>query len=351
MAFIRKILIARINHSEKRVTYLDFIRGILIISVLYHHSGAPFNSYILQFHMPALFVLSGYTEYILNREKPFASYVKAKAIRLIFPYFCFEIINLILFAILRPWLGKADLSIGDALISIITCINNSYIGLYGRLWFLPAIFVSSINSYLVKKLAKGKPYIIGIICILMLILSYVSSEIIPHRLPFTVDTAFLGTAFFLMGHLSGHFIKNIFEHKNRWRDLLLLAIFGGLFAWCNKIANPTCLMYINQYKDFPFMIICAISGTILCLILAKYLYQLFDKISVIKEVVLWYSVNSLAVFPVHLTIKVLSIPFLSFVGLNNWPVLLAITLILTIPIVNIINIYFPFMLGHFVPKK
>ncbi len=51
----------------------------------------------MQFHMPALFVLSGYTEFCIKKKTSFGAYVKAKFLRVIVPYFCFELLYLILY--------------------------------------------------------------------------------------------------------------------------------------------------------------------------------------------------------------------------------------------------------------
>ena len=94
------------------------------------------------------------------------------------------------------------------------------------------------------------------------------------------------------------------------------------------------------------MVICAILGTAIIFIVAKYLFRIVTKITIFKDIIYWYSVNSLAVFPVHLTVKVLSIPLLALIGLNTWIFLFATMLIITIPIVNIISYYVPFMVGE-----
>lgn len=41
--------------QQRRIDYLDYIRGSLMILVLLQHANVPGSSYILQFHMPALF--------------------------------------------------------------------------------------------------------------------------------------------------------------------------------------------------------------------------------------------------------------------------------------------------------
>jgi len=248
--------------------------------------------------------------------------------------------------------GNIELPYTDAFISIVTCVNNSYVGLYGRLWFLPAIFVCSIFAYLIKNVVcMKKSGLVAVFCIIMFVLSYVSDAVIPFRLPFAIDISFLGTAFFLIGHLCGSKIECLFENKKCFLDIALFAIAIVLFILCNIYKDPVCYMYINEYNDFSFMVICAVCGTLLTFIVSKYLLLIFEKLSLIKNIILWYSVNSLAVFPVHLTIKVLSIPLLSRLGFNNWVCLFLVMFVLTIPVVNIINNYLPFMVGTFTPKK
>jgi len=93
------------------VLYLDFVRGILILLVLYHHSMAPYNEYILQFHMPALFILSGYTEYIINKDKSLGKYIKSKFLRLIVPYFSFEVLILYCLRLVNVWMEISNFHI------------------------------------------------------------------------------------------------------------------------------------------------------------------------------------------------------------------------------------------------
>ncbi len=99
------------------------------------------------------------------------------------------------------------------------------------------------------------------------------------------------------------------------------------------------------------MILCAISGSVIAFIVSKYLFFLLNKITIINDLFFWYGINSLAVFPIHLTIKVFSKPLLAIVGLNNWICILILMFVLTIPIVNFISNYLPFMLGSFNYKK
>lgn len=343
----RKIFSLCSSENKNRIFILDFIRGILIILVLYHHAYAPLSDFVLQFHMPALFILSGYTEFILNKKTTFLKYIKSRFLRLIVPYIIFEFINLIMHFGIVLILGEELFSFGNAIVSILLCKNNPYGGLLGRLWFLPTLFFCSLFSYLIKAISGKKNYIVALFAILMILLSYISSTVIPFRLPFTIDTAFLATAFFLIGHLFGKFINQYLNTNKYFYDALGFVIFSAIFVVSNIYATPGCYMSANKYQDFIFMIFAALSGTALVFIFAKLLMPVFKKVNFINNLILWYSVNSLAVFPVHLTIKILSIRVLNFINLNNWAILFLCMLIFTIPIVNIITEYFPIMIGNF----
>ena len=52
---------------KNRLEYLDFLRGAAMLLVLLHHSNVPNGEWILSFHMPLLFALSGYAD--AHRER------------------------------------------------------------------------------------------------------------------------------------------------------------------------------------------------------------------------------------------------------------------------------------------
>lgn len=61
---IKNIFAIRQTSISSRDEQIDFLRGGAMIFVLFHHSGFPLGGYILAFHMPLFFVLSGYLEQI-----------------------------------------------------------------------------------------------------------------------------------------------------------------------------------------------------------------------------------------------------------------------------------------------
>lgn len=332
--------------SGRRIELIDFLRGGAMILVLLHHSGFPFGKWILAFHMPLFFILSGYTEAVKSNrsQQQFAKFLLKKVKRLIVPYFLFENINLLIWYIRCLVLGKT-IRVVSPLISILLCINtDAYNGLCGRLWFLPCMFVSSIFFYLCKRYISNHQ---GLICVtgICFFVSWITFKLIPGRLPFTIDTAFMATAFLLVGYWGKTIIGYLLDNGHIVIDVAICLLMLGMLYSTYRTNRAGMLMYINEYGDYIYSILGSIGGSIAYLLIAKYLYYFMKRVSLLNNFVLWYSYNSLATFPVHLQIKCVLLLFgLSWTGI--WWALFLVMLFGNIIIVNIITNYLPFLLGQ-----
>lgn len=56
----KHILTLEVENTKNRDGYIDILRGTAMILVLLHHAGFRWGKYILGFHMPFFFILSGY---------------------------------------------------------------------------------------------------------------------------------------------------------------------------------------------------------------------------------------------------------------------------------------------------
>ena len=329
---------------NNRNNKIDFIRGFAMILVLLHHCFIPFGGAILLFHMPLFFILSGYTDVLCSKKNDsFKNYFKKRFKRLIIPYLEFEFINLAIWYIYCLVTNKT-ISITKAIYSILICVNiEDYTGLCGRLWFLPCMFISNIYSWIIiNKVKSNKGKIIFIF--IFIILSFVSSNIIINRLPFTLDTALLATSFLLIGCIGNKIINYIITKREIIKDIMIFIISIIIFYISYYYGNAQMLMYINKYGNYGPTIICALSGTIMFLILCKYIYAFIEnKNNIIKKIILWYSYNSLATFPVHLQIKCILL-LINYTIFSKFIILFPIVLVLNIIVVNLINYYFPFLI-------
>jgi fucose 4-O-acetylase-like acetyltransferase len=354
MLEVFKNIFSIINKDVKkgsRVEILDFLRGGAMILVLLHHSGFPFGRYILDFHMPFFFILSGYIEKCRDEQLPFKKYVKKRFYRLIVPYFSFEFINLVIWYIICGMTEKTQ-SFLPALFSIIFCFDlKSYIGLLGgRIWFFPCLFISDVLFWGIRKLIKTNPEYLCTTLILFF-LSLMTSRILPFRLPYMVDTAMMATAFIVIGYIGTDIFSYFISGKHIAVDIIIAILMSMLLFYADNTGFVQMYMYINRYGNYILTIVAAIAGSIAYVIVAKYAYYLFLKLSFLKSIVLWYSYNSLIVFFAHLDIKCLLIQAECSAITNNWWLLFVVMFVFSIPISNALSNYLPFLFGQTIKVK
>ena len=342
---IKNVFTIRTVSAQGRVEQIDFLRGVAMLLVLLHHSGFPLGDYILAFHMPLFFVLTGYLKYISRGEqRPIKIFLERRFKRLVVPYFIFEILNLIIWCSMCILKQQSFPEISETLIGIISCINNNYIGLYGRLWFLPCMFMADLYVWVILKFWKGNRFAQILSILILFILSFFTNKFIPLRLPFTIDTAFFAASFIMLGYVFGDVIQILLDKGNDICKTLLGIVSFLFLIYAVRYTDVAILMYDNHYGEYTVSICAAISGIIIFLVFGCYLYKVLSSSKFINGFVLWYGNNSLATFPVHLTIKMFILWYVP--ALSRWYLLFLVMFFLNIPIVNAIRYYFPIMLGQ-----
>lgn len=336
--------------SPNRIELLDFLRGAGMLLVLTHHSDIPDNPahLILAFHMPFMFLISGYAMHLRSVPVSFRTFIGSRFLRLIVPYFLFEGVNLLVWSV-SLFLQGGWQDVTEAVTAILTCINTEgYTGYYGRLWFWPCMFVSDIYFYWIlrfapKKEIARKTYLFFMI-LAMFGISWYTSKMLPSQLPFTIDTAFMATAFLLTGYLFGHAITWLTQKDHRFADIGLLLVSIPVMSRAISQCGSTFMMFINSYGHYGHSVCAALCGILITLILSKWLYRLVSGRTLIINTVLWYGYNSLATFPIHLSVKIWI--YQTFpLSYRQWYILLPAMFFLNIPLVNLVTKYCPFMLG------
>lgn len=331
-----------------RLELPDFLRGSAVLLVVLQHAGGPLSNWILAFHMPLLFLLSGYTTFLTNKPKPFVTFLKGRFLRLIVPYFLFEGLNLGVWSAEQILQGSwQDLS--EAAVAILACLNTEgYTGYYGRLWFFPCMFVADILFYGIRRVCGERKIAMWCCGAGLLVLSWITCRRLPYRLPFTLDSGCLAAVFLLAGYLLGGPIRLLLDSRSKVRDCLLLVLFLPVLWFSVDRGRAFCLMYVNQYGPYFWMLAAALSGSGAFLILSKWLYAAVNRSGRGKDIILWYGRRSLATFPVHLSIK---IALLTLWPNVHWLVMLAAMLLLNIPVVNFFEEYLPIFTGRFPVRR
>ena len=344
---VKNIFSIHDSSITKRDHLIDYLRGCAMMLVVLHHSSFPLGSVILAFHMPLFFILSGYLEFIRGgTKKPIKLYIKNKFMRLMVPYFTFEILNLIIYCIGCAIKHRALPGI-ESIISIVTCINNEYMGMYGRLWFLPCMFVADIYLWVLLRFLRNNKFAQIISVLVLFALSFITDKLISFRLPFTTDTALFAVAFIMLGYLFGDSIRVLIDKGNDGCKIVLSFLLLLYLVYAVYFTNVKVYMCINSYGEYTVSICAAIAGSIAFFILGSYLYRVAERyparFRLLNGIILWYGKNSLVSFPIHLTIKMFILWYVP--NLSRWYLLFVVMVFANIPIVNMITHYFPFMLG------
>lgn len=209
--------------SKPRITYVDTLKGLCIILVIFAHSGLLVNNcdnlLILQindalrtYRMPTYYFLSGIFFKVYNGFNEFA---RRKVNNIIIPLLFFYIINVVCSIICSysiaaikgvpadfPWEYVFDLKLRLEPVA--------------PLWFLISLFWANLFFYVLKRWLKD--FAVIIVIALLAILGYFleSHEI---KLPLFLNVTFFGLPYYVLGY----YIKRFgwLEHKAiRWLGVL-----------------------------------------------------------------------------------------------------------------------------------
>lgn len=141
------------NYDEKnRQNWIDLIKGISIISVIYYHTSIDncFINFITSFHMFIFFFLSGY---LFDAKKyqilPKNKYMCGKLKSLLLPY----VIFIVLYSMINFLFIKQTIS--NCLYNLL--FSNLY---FGAIWFLPSLLLCIIMSNFIISSYSNRYYLI-----------------------------------------------------------------------------------------------------------------------------------------------------------------------------------------------
>ncbi len=239
--------------AKDRVRWIDFIRGLAIIFVVFGHtlSGGPVQTYVYSFHIPLFFLISGLVYH--DRGTNFKDFTKKKARQLLIPYFIFGIISIIIYSIFGSFVAHA-LGRGGNHFNII----NNILGLiYGNaktgnlryntaLWFLPCLFCTNELFYILRRILKKHHFVI---CYISIIASIVIEQVGEVVLPFGLETAFIMLVFFELGYViynERDLFRRIFKTKVvNYLCAILFIITGCVFSAVNGRVRYSVGIYTN----------------------------------------------------------------------------------------------------------
>lgn len=298
--------------KNKRISFFDIAKGIGIILVVIGHLqyiSEPFRIFIVSFHMPMFFLISGMLMALTKEEDKTASiYIGEKIKRIAFPYLIYSILFLILEIIYMYSTDK---------VNWLSIIQNMYysVCLYGNsvLWFLPAMFFGCIMLYFLRNRTSHKVTIITVIVLTVIMyfleklngmmgVKYCQSIIISELFFFfmMIIRAFFTLFYLTLGYYLYILLFNKLDIMTKIKPYALAAIgvviliIVGLTSQLNGAVDFHFLMFGNP---FLYLFNSIAGATAIVLICAS-----FETVSEIKllKLIRFYGKNSLTIMATHI---------------------------------------------------
>lgn len=248
---------------EIRYEHIDVIRGLAILLVVLGHSigneANPLNKFILAFHMPLFFILSGAlakTGHNVN----FKTLILKKTRTLLIPQVTLGVITY-LYDILIEVFIQGNSSVFDF----------NLLGYILQWWFLIVLFFAEILFYIISKNInlqknKGKLLVFGLFFTLTLMIQLYPSKV--DGVPLHLDILPMGFLFFLLGYYFSNLIKSK-ALKNYDLNGGFLMLIPILMIISNL--NLPVTMYNNEYGNLLLFGISSLLGIYLTHILGWHL--------------------------------------------------------------------------------
>lgn len=316
---------------QQRIREIDYAKGIGIMLVMLGHSitlmDNSLNTFILSFHMPLFFFLSGMT---INTTQSFTSfmYKKSKTIG------CAIITSFLLYIFV------------GILVDVFWLKNESMMTfnyLYGLdNWFLIVLYITSIMAWKIILLKKG------VIAIISAILSLTLFSVCNFGTTFLkyIEQLFLAFPFVVLGAYVGNYVLLFLKNRKIFVEIAITTI--TIICIISKFNGP-CAMAGNIYgKSKCLFILSSILGIILVLSMSTSGWT--------SEFLCFCGRNSIIIFVTHFGVQKVIITAWRCLGVHNYMdypyyfIMFFLLLIIEIPLSYFMDKKTPFLFGRKISK-
>lgn len=227
--------------ANKRIEYIDFIKGICIFLVVWGHSiqnmgnnndfwENPVHVFICSFHMPIFMVVSGFF-FSKSIGSPLVGSLRKRFTQLIVPCFGWSII-LVIIGICYQLRDGLPISPIDELKLLVqeTCT---------RFWFLRSVFICFTLSIISMKIFKKD--------MLAFVLSFALLLLLPDNGRIHFDKFMY--PFFWMGYFMHKHIESIMKYRTQILILSLVAFVTLILFWNREDYIYVTGMSLYNYQD------------------------------------------------------------------------------------------------------
>lgn len=292
-------------NTKARLNYFDIAKGIGIILVIIGHIEyveQGVRNYIVSFHMPLFFIISGMLMLVTNEKtRDLKELVIRKLKHIMLVYAVFSVLYLII-DIAYYYITH----LGDGWNTVRLDAIDSLM-LYGIsvLWFLPALFFGELIFLLILKLMNRLlphfDFIAAMLaCILLAVIIYLPLFKNENHFIKAFVRFFICAAFVSIGYCINSLIRDIkipAAAKALAGAVMLVAVY-----FTSQI-NGTVDMHFGVYGNLFFYFLTAVLGSMGVILLSGSLESLSRSLPV--KLLIYYGKNSLIVMITHINFYIL----------------------------------------------
>lgn len=331
------------GNVTKREIWVDYLKAIAIFLVIFPHLGVNDKFFITSMiiNIPLFFFCSGYLYKQIEIKKAFKKYFY----RLIIPYICFNIFEFVFETLLEHHESASaflhNLISNFDITYLITFFTVDVHGTHFNMmtWYLIALFVVLILFTTLKQYLKNDKQLVATMLILVA-LAYLLN-MFELQIPWEINGALVGIAFFFVGYLFKKYKLHEFMSSNNILNFIILITFplvsvilalkGNKFSWfVGGIYGNILLSYASSFLLLFFMI------------LVTYTLQNRNKL------IYLISVNTLTIMGLGVSAIKLSDKTMKLSSLNTVDkiVLTALILIILAIVGELLTRYVPIIVGR-----
>lgn len=252
------------QNNVKRLAWVDAVKGICILLMIYGHTILPENMKVIiyTFHMPAFFILSGYTfNYKYNDFKEFAY---KRLLPLLKAYLFFAVVSFF-------W-SRFKYMI-DQTIEPDTLHN--FLGIFFSLrnsdfssgnWFFTAMITGYIMFYLCTNKIYKNFLCLVFVTIVQFVLWTIYTVLFNKALPWALDTSLIVSVYLILGYLLKKYNIVYILSKNKKLSIIIIFLVWVYSFILNIIIRNEGFIRVdmnqNMYGCTILYLLHSIAGTI-----------------------------------------------------------------------------------------
>jgi fucose 4-O-acetylase-like acetyltransferase len=298
--------------KSRRSEYIDILKGIGIVSVVYSHCNLWGGYIVCCFMLPIFFFVSGY----LFKERSIKEFVIKKVMSLYVPFVMIELFYLairnLLFCInvynqnsyMSPLTSGKDVVINIIHILLFDTVDS----LTAPLWFLAALFGVNLLFFFIHKFIGNNNFLLILVGIILFVTGNLFTALgfeikQSYRSGQILNVCLVATLFTILGYVCK--VKGIKKYLEKLPKVPIIeAILLLILAFFCYVLKLRIDMRINNYSSALGFLVCSTVGIILVCMCA---YRI-QKIAIIKFILIKLGECSFEIMAYHFSaFKIVSV--------------------------------------------